>query len=205
MHLFERTHASYAYGRRVERLCDHLSSLLPQGATVLDVGCGDGRLSRLVQERRSDIALRGVDVLIRPDAEVPVERFDGTTIPQPDNSVDVVMFVDVLHHTDHPEPLLREAVRVARDCVVIKDHTRDGPLAGPTLRFMDRVGNARHGVVLPYNYWTRRRWLETIGGLGLTLSTWRQDLQLYPVWADWVFGRSLHFVARCDAPRAALR
>ena len=46
------------------------------------------------------------------------------------------MFVDVLLHTLDPMILLREAIRVARQTVVIKDHTLDGLLAGPTLRAM---------------------------------------------------------------------
>lgn len=198
--IIERTHDGYAYGRRVERLCGHLSSLLPADGEVLDVGCGDGKLSRLVQERRPDVSVSGIDVLVRGHTEVPVERFDGTTIPRPDNSADAVMFVDVLHHTDEPMTLLGEAVRVARSCVVVKDHTRNGVLAGTTLRFMDRVGNARHGVVLPYNYWSHSRWLEAFDRLGLTTSAWERDLDLYPAWADWVFGRSLHFVARLEVP-----
>ena len=37
--------------------------------------------------------------------------------------------------------------------IVLKDHTRNGLFSGSTLRFMDWVGNARHGVRLPYNYW----------------------------------------------------
>ena len=55
------------------------------------------------------------------------------------------MFVDVLHHTDDPMVLLREAGRVASGFVLIKDHTQNGILAGRRLRFMDWVGNARHG------------------------------------------------------------
>jgi SAM-dependent methyltransferase len=203
MHPFERSHSRYAYGRRVERLGAHLASVLPHGATVLDVGCGDGKVAHLVQAQRRDLMVCGMDVLVRDHTEIPVERFDGATIPRDDRSVDVVMFVDVLHHTEDPEVLLREAGRVSRASVVIKDHTRDGVLAGATLRFMDRVGNARHGVVLPYNYWTRPRWLETLGRLGLTVGAWHEDLRLYPAWADWVFGRSLHFIARCDVPGAA--
>jgi hypothetical protein len=37
--------------------------------------------------------------------------------------------------------LLREAARVAREAVVIKDHTKNGLAADATLRFMDRIGN----------------------------------------------------------------
>ena len=200
MRVFERTHNSYAYGRRVERLAGHLSATLPRDARVIDVGCGDGLLAKLVQEHRPDVTITGIDVLVRPHTEVPVEQFDGTTIPCADDSVDAVMFADVLHHTDDPMVLLREATRVARRCVVLKDHTREGLLAGPTLRFMDRVGNARHGVVLPYNYWTHRQWLDAFDQLGLVVTTWEPDLGLYPAWADWLFGRSLHFVARLEVP-----
>lgn len=198
MRVFERTHDNFAYGRRVSRLCDHLSSVLPRDADVLDVGCGDGRLARLIQEQRPDVTIRGIDVLVRPHTEVPVEQFDGKSIPLTDDSVDAVMFVDVLHHTDNQIDLLREATRVARRCVVLKDHTMNGVLAEATLRFMDRVGNARHGVVLPYNYWTRQQWTDAAKQLDLTVGTWVSDLDLYPAWADWAFGRSLHFVARLD-------
>ncbi len=71
-------------------------------------------------------------------------------------------------------------------------------MAGPTLRFLDWVGNARHGVVLPYNYWPQQRWFEAFGTLGLTVSVWKKDLSLYPRPANWFFGRSLHFIARLD-------
>ena len=44
---------------------------------MLDVGCGDGLIARLIRERRSDIHLRGLDVQVRERTYIPVERFDG--------------------------------------------------------------------------------------------------------------------------------
>jgi SAM-dependent methyltransferase len=136
--------------------------------------------------------------LVRPQTHISVREFDGRTIPHPHGSFDAVLFVDVLHHTEDPMVLLREAVRVTREAIVIKDHTLNGWLASPTLRFMDWVGNKRHGVSLPYNYWPREKWERAFGELGLRVRDWNSKVRLYPFPAGLVFGRSLHFVARID-------
>lgn len=200
MSVLDAIHGGYVHSRRVRVMCGHLSELLPQGARVLDVGCGDGLLAHLILQRRPDLKIEGIDVLLRSQAYVPVKAFDGQSIPHENGSFDVVMFVDVLHHVERQEELLAEARRVSRRHVVIKDHTLNGFMAGPTLRFMDWVGNARHGVALPYNYWPRERWLETFVRLKLEVGVWKKDLGLYPPLANWVFGRSLHFMARLDLP-----
>lgn len=198
MTLTDRLHGQHIYRRRVRVLSDHLAELIPEGARVLDVGCGDGLTAHLIKQRRPDIDIEGIDVLVRPQSRIPIEQFDGKRIPYADASLDVVIFVDVLHHTDEPMVLLREAARVSRRAIVIKDHLLDGFLAGVTLRFMDRVGNARHGVALPYNYWSRAQWFEAWQAIGLRVAAWRTDLKLYWLPADWVFGRSLHFIASLE-------
>jgi SAM-dependent methyltransferase len=200
MSITELIHDRYVHTRRVRVLGDHFAPLLPQGASVLDVGCGDGLLARRLLEVRPDLQVKGIDTMVRPEVQVPVEPFDGRTIPGDDASVDVVLFVDVLHHTEDPMILLREAARVARQAIVIKDHSRDGLLAGPTLRFMDDVGNTHHGVARLYNYWPKRRWLDAFNNLDLAVASWEADLRLYPWPAAWVFGRSLHFIAALIKP-----
>jgi SAM-dependent methyltransferase len=198
LRIVDRIHEDHVFDRRVRRLVEHLAATIPRQARVLDVGCGSGQIASMLMEQRPDLRISGIDVLVRPHTDIPVQFFDGSTIPYPDGAFDVVMFVDVLHHTDDPLVLLREANRVASQAIVIKDHTRNGFLANPTLRFMDHVGNARHDVVLPYNYWPKQRWLDAFDRLGWTMAQWCGRLDLYGWPADWIFGRSLHFVARLE-------
>lgn len=201
MTLLDQIHERHVLGRRVRVLSARVAELIPHGAHVLDVGCGDGLLARAIHDRRPDLNIVGLDVRVRPDAAISVRAFDGMTIPCADHSVDAVLFVDVLHHTTDPTALLREAARVARQAVLIKDHLADALLAWPTLRFMDRVGNARHGVALPYNYWRRAQWRQAFDAVGLTVDVWREQLSLYPPIASAVFDRSLHVLTRLR-PRA---
>jgi SAM-dependent methyltransferase len=205
MSLVGTAHANLVFGRRVRVLASQLASLLPKNAKVLDVGCGDGTLDSLILRSRPDLTISGIDVLVRPQTHIPVVPFDGNTIPYPDRAFDVVMFVDVLHHTDDPMVLLREARRVARLAIVLKDHTKDGVLAGPTLRFMDWVGNRHHGVVLPYNYWTQTQWERAMTDLGLAAATWNAKVGLYPWPATHLFDRALHFVAKLTPDARVLK
>lgn len=201
MSVLGRLHGGYVHTRRIEKLAAHLAELLPPSARVLDVGCGDGRLAARLMELRPDISVEGVDVLVRSNTAIPVRSFDGAHLPAADASVDVVLFVDVLHHTDDPATLLREAARVSRSTVLLKDHLRQGFAAQTTLRVMDWVGNARHRVRLPYNYWTPAQWTEAFEQLGLAVHRWKSSLHLYPAPASWLFDRSLHFVAQLDVVR----
>jgi SAM-dependent methyltransferase len=205
MTLLERIHGGYVHGRRSRVLAGHLAALIPPHARVLDVGCGDGLLDGLILEQRPDVSLEGIDVAVRPQTCLPVTPFNGRDIPHADASFDAVQFVDVLHHTDDPLVLLREAARVSRRVILIKDHLLEGFLAGATLRFMDRVSNTRHGVVLPFNYWDRKRWHDGFGRLGLELEAWQEQLGMYPWPASLLFGRGLHFVARLTVNAPACR
>lgn len=196
MNLLGKAHGKLVHSRRVQKLSEHLCDLIPPDASVLDVGCGDGKLAGLIREIRPDIAIQGIDVLIRGKTAVPVTEFDGNRIPFPNKSFDVIMFVDVLHHTEDPFVLLREAARVTKELIVIKDHTSEGLLSNATLRFMDWVGNKPHGVVLPYNYWKEVQWKQAFRDLQAEVLIWKRNLQLYPYFADLFFGRNLHLVTK---------
>lgn len=194
--IHSKAHDKAVFGRRIEVLTRTLADFIPANARVLDIGCGSGTLARQIMALRPDVSIEGIDVLVRPGTEIPVTEFDGDTIPWGDGHFDIALFVDVLHHTEAPARLLAEAKRVSKGGIVIKDHFREGVLADATLRFMDWVGNAQHGVVLPYNYLSDPEWRGIWSKLGLKVERLTDKVGLYPAPFSWLFDRRLHFVAR---------
>src|SRR5262245_63753299 len=101
-------HGKTVFNRRTRVLARKIEPLLPRDASILDVGTGDGTIASLWQHNRPDLRIEGIDVLVRNDTKIPVSAFDGRTIPFDNTTWDVVSFVDVLHHIDEVEHLLRE-------------------------------------------------------------------------------------------------
>ena len=190
-----RFHHAFVFERRTRVLAQLLAAQIPEGASVLDVGCGDGTVGSRIAELRPDISIQGVEFLVRPACKIECRSFDGSTLPYADASFDVCLFVDVLHHTQDPSILLREAVRVTRNFVLLKEHLDENFLDDITLRFMDWVGNRPHGVVLTYNYQSRKQWAGYFSLCGLKEENWNGAVPLYPWPFSFVLGRGLHFIA----------
>lgn len=192
-----RSHRAFVFGRRARVLAEALAPLIPADAqSVLDIGCGDGTIASLIAERRPELAVEGVELVPRPACRVPCRAFDGAKLPFPDRSFDVCLFVDVLHHTTDVTQLLREAARVSRTCVVLKDHLSESSFDHITLKAMDWIGNRPHGVTLTYNYQSRVQWQGHFATCGLCATQISSDLPLYPFPFSKIFGRNLHFVAK---------
>jgi SAM-dependent methyltransferase len=196
MAILNKVHEKLVFNRRVNVIASQFIKLIPQNAYVLDVGCGSGLIDKLIMNHRPDIKIVGIDVLLRPETHIKVTPFDGKSIPFKAKTFDAVIFIDVLHHIDQPFNTLKEAKRVSKGLILIKDHAMDGFLAKATLTFMDWVGNAHHGVRLPYNYWSNMQWKSNLKKLNLVIDLWISKLSLYPRPASWLFDRKLHFVAK---------
>jgi ubiquinone/menaquinone biosynthesis C-methylase UbiE len=84
--------------------------------TLLDVGCGDGGVARLLRERVGEV----VAVDIEPSAAwvdgagLRFQVANGEELPFEDGSFDLVHSKDSLHHMEHPEKALLEYRRVLR-------------------------------------------------------------------------------------------
>lgn len=191
----KRLHGQFVLQRRAQVLAEMLAAALPQSAKVVDVGCGDGAIGRLIANLRPDISIQGLEYKVREGCKIECRPFDGSHLPFPDAAFDVCLFVDVLHHTQDVSLLLGEAVRVTRSFVLIKDHLNENVLDDATLRFMDWVGNRPHGVVLTYNYQSRKQWNEHFSRMGLESESWTSALPIYASPFNFIFGRKLHFIS----------
>jgi ubiquinone/menaquinone biosynthesis C-methylase UbiE len=191
-----RSHHAMVFGRRTRVLTEAIAPLIPPGASVLDIGCGDGTIGSLLAVQRPDITIEGVEIAPRSTCRISCRAFDGAQLPFPDRAFDACLFVDVLHHTTDVTQLLREAARVTRSQVLLKDHSSENAFDHVTLRAMDWVGNRPHGVTLTYNYQSQAQWQRHFAACGLQVAHLSNDLPLYPLPFSFLFGRKLHFVAQ---------
>ena len=106
-----------------------ISSLLPhlnQHDAILDVGAGDGCLTKALQNLGYNaVALDVVDAGTCTKSTI----FDGEHIPFEDKSYDVAIVSFVLHHVKDQDAMLRELRRVSKKVLVFEDiphnHTID--------------------------------------------------------------------------------
>jgi ubiquinone/menaquinone biosynthesis C-methylase UbiE len=193
--LLGKIHGKVVFERRVAVLAENLAAMLSPGTRLLDVGCGDGRLAALLRDSVPGLEVEGVEVRPRDACAIPCRLFDGSHLPFPDGSIDCCLLVDVLHHMENPLPLLRDACRVSRQFVLVKDHLAENALDHWTLRLMDWVGNRPHGVTLPYAYLSASQWQTLYQQLALSVERTTSDLPLYSAPFSLVFGRNLHFIS----------
>jgi methionine biosynthesis protein MetW len=91
---------------------------------VLDVGCGDGTLLKLLQETRQvdgrgiEISREGVNACVARGLSVMQGDADTDLIDYPDDAFDYVILSQTLQATHHPREVIEQMLRIGRKAVV---------------------------------------------------------------------------------------
>lgn len=192
----EKFHQKFIYNGRMTQLHHHLSEIIKKFhcKEILDIGAGDGKIDSMLQES-TGVNISGVDIFVRDKTYIPVQKYDGKHLDISDHGIDTIMLIDVLHHTDNPNDVFKEAVRVADRYIIIKDHFKHGFVSYIKLRMMDFVGNKPYGVSLPYHYLTPKQWRQLFRKNNLEMVYMKSNLCLYKGIFNFLFDSNLHFIA----------
>jgi SAM-dependent methyltransferase len=195
---------SLFYSRYKIVLTRFLSALLPpkESISILDVGAGDGLLGAFFMRYRPDTEVQGLETFVRVEnPPIRLQQFDGCRIPFGNNSWDVVLFSNVLHHTAHQRPLLAEALRVGRRQILIKDHVYDSNLGRAKLLALDLIGNLRFGVATTANYLRPKEWEQLFRDSGISLAWQYNALDVRAGLFEHIFQNELEVVFNVPLPQ----
>ena len=88
------------------------------GMTLLDLGCAEGYVGEHIQHEFG-AGVQLADVVSMNQTQLPHVLLKPGPLPWPSGRFDVVLLCFVLHHARNPEHVLREAIRVSSDWVIV--------------------------------------------------------------------------------------
>jgi methionine biosynthesis protein MetW len=101
-----------------------IASMVHEGASVLDVGCGDGELLQMLQRKRGakargmELSQAGVNACVGKGLSVVQGDADRDLADYPNDAFDYVVLSKTIQAVRHPRAVLKELVRIADRAIV---------------------------------------------------------------------------------------
>lgn len=206
----------------VEQILPLATAELSGFERVLDLGCGDGQISRLLADAGGRVV--GVDptwnqirVAHERGGGAAYARSEAAELPFVDGSFDAVLACLVFEHIDDVDGAIAEVARVLRPggqfsfflnhpllqtpgSGWIDDHTVDPPeqywRIGPYLVEQDSIEQVEHGVFIRFVHRPLSRYLNSLAEQGLLL-----ERMVEPAPPDGFLDRAFEYAAAAAIPR----
>ncbi len=125
--------------RKARQVAPHLAA-----GSLLDLGAGEGYVASALAGPELSVILMDLGPYSR--TKLPAVVYDGQRIPLADGSVDTVLISLALHHAEDPDQVIAEALRVARERVVVTESVYVGERERRALEVVDRWANRTRGM-----------------------------------------------------------
>jgi SAM-dependent methyltransferase len=147
---------------RVDPIIASFSSIIQPRSRIIDIGAGKGLVA---QELASQFGARVtlVDVAQYNHTDLPLTVCDSRALAFEDSSFDYALLSFVLHHSQHADAILQEALRVAHK-VVIVENVVHGRIRGALTRLIDSWPAIRYGTPPCHFTRTRDEWVSWLAG-----------------------------------------
>jgi len=151
---------------------NRIKKFLDKDDLLLDLGAGKCALSwKLKQEgyNTTPVDVQNLSFTSQIDPII----YDGKNLPFADNSFDKVLLLTVLHHIPEPEIVIREALRVADELIIIED-VYTNQLHKYLTFFTDSLFNFEF-IGHPHSNKTENEWEKLFKDLKLKIKDKRKD------------------------------
>jgi len=158
------------YENAAQGMCEECKDFISRNSKILDLGCGSGIVINEFKKRFNS-EIFGVDIIDNRVIDIPFKKIEGVNLSCfPDNSFDTVMISFVLHHSEDPVELLKEAKRVAKKNIIIYENLPEGIVS----KFFCKIHGESFAKYFQKNketgkFFKRGEWLDIFKKLGLNL------------------------------------